>query len=81
MITEEEKTLQEKVIEIVRSFQGPRMVLTGLRTESDVVWQLHRDPEYTERAFVTVHMLKTRPVQERHMFVVDLENIDLKIQE
>lgn len=81
MTTEEEKELYEKIKEIVKGFQGPRMVLTGLRTEADLVWQLHRDPEYTGRAFVTVHMLKSRPVQSRHVFVVDLENIDLKIQE
>lgn len=71
MITDKE--LYEKVKEIVKGFQGPRMVLTGLKTEADAVWQLHRSPNYAN-PYVTVRM-KSRHAPAEKVFYVDLDKI------
>lgn len=78
MITDKDKELYEKVKEIIKDFSGPRMVLTGLKTEADAVWQLHRNPDVERSNFVTVTMYKVRPsgFKECAFMVVDLDNIN-----
>lgn len=76
MITDKDKELYEKVKEIIKDFSGPRMVLTGLKTEADAVWQLHRLPGDERSNFVRVVMSKTRAPQERAFMIVNLDKIN-----